>query len=207
MQGAWDGGQAGRQRKEAAAGQIRDGGRDGEAAGEEGKHFQGWQAQLYVEGSMCTKGHRGVTSFPPVKWDCLVSGGLQHIWAQLAPVQATFSSFVNPISLEVLLKPGDFSIDPVWNSPKQPPNAHGVAAGSPPHTPQAAETPTTCHERAKPPVQPAGVVLGRQGGAALGRAHTHRGVLALDAGAVEAQGRDARGAAGDVEDALVVALA
>lgn len=35
---------------------------------------------------------------------------------------------------------------------------------------------------------------------------THRGVLALDAGAVEAQGGDAGGAAGDVEDALVVAL-
>lgn len=116
---------ASRQGKEAAAGQIRDGGRDGEAAGEEGKRFQGWQAQLHMEGSMCTKGHRGVTSFPPVKWDSLVSGGVQHIWAQLAPIQTTFFSFVNSISLEVLLKPGDFSIDPIWNSPKQPPSAHG----------------------------------------------------------------------------------
>lgn len=67
--------------------------------------------------------------------------------------------------------------------------------------------PTARHERAKLPVQRAGVVLGRQEEQPTGRAHTHRGVLALDAGAVEAQGRDARGAAGDVEDALVVALA
>lgn len=35
---------------------------------------------------------------------------------------------------------------------------------------------------------------------------THRGVLALDAGAVEAQGSDTGGAARDVENALVVAL-
>lgn len=36
---------------------------------------------------------------------------------------------------------------------------------------------------------------------------THRGVLALDAGAVEAQSGDTGGAARDVEDALIVALA
>lgn len=74
MQGAWDGGQAG----EGGDCQSDQRWSQGwtEAAGEEGKRLQGWQAQLHVEGSMCAMGHRGVTSFPPVKWDSLVSGGV-----------------------------------------------------------------------------------------------------------------------------------
>lgn len=39
------------------------------------------------------------------------------------------------------------------------------------------------------------------------RVRTHDGFLALDAGAVEAQGRDTVGLSLDVEDALVVPLA
>lgn len=35
---------------------------------------------------------------------------------------------------------------------------------------------------------------------------THRGVLALDAGAVKAQGSNTGGAARDMEDALIIAL-
>lgn len=62
---------------------------------------------------------------PACKMGELGVGGLQHIRAQLAPIQATFLNFANLISLEVLLKPGGFSIDPIWNKPKQPPGAPG----------------------------------------------------------------------------------
>lgn len=144
-----------------------------------------------------------------------VGEGLQNIWAQLAPVQATFFSFAKPISLEVLLKPGDFSIDPIWNNPKQPPNAAGGSGGEPASHPTSNRNPYNLptREQSCPCTSRDGRGAGRKeqptarAPAEDSSRHTHRGVLALDAGAVEAQGGDAGGAAGDVEDALVVALA
>lgn len=49
--------------------------------------------------------------------------------------------------------------------------------------------------------------LGREMLRDLTAQSTHRGVLTLDAGAVEAQSCDTCGAARDVEDALIIALA
>lgn len=77
MQGAWDGGQAGEGGSCWSDQRWSQGWT--EAAGEEGKRLQGWQAQLHVEGSTCAMGHRGVTSVLPVKWDSLVRGAPAHL--------------------------------------------------------------------------------------------------------------------------------
>lgn len=64
-----------------------------EAAGEEGKRLQGWQAQLHVEGSMCAMGHRGVSSILPVKWDTF-TGGRGGAPAHLGPAGSSPGNFL-----------------------------------------------------------------------------------------------------------------
>lgn len=115
----------------------------------------------------------------------------------------------------MLLKPGGFSIDPIWNNPKQPPSApgdsgrelasHPTSSRNPHYLPtreQTARATSWDGPGASRKEQPTDRAHAKESSH-----HTHRGVLALDAGAVEAQGSDAGGAAGDVEDALIVALA
>lgn len=222
-QQGWDGGrQAGGEVAPVGAGTEL--GRRG-AAGEEGK---GGLAGTAACGGVCAEGHReGVSWIPPVKRDGSASGGSQSRQrggggkaparpGQLAPAQATFLSFPKPISLEVLLKPGSFlrvalALILSGMTPSSLPMQQGRSPSRPPRAP---ETPIPCPRESKPSraTSRGGPRTGQERAArkrslCRGEPRTHRGVLALDAGTVEAQGSDAGGAARDVEDALVVALA
>lgn len=120
-----------------------------EATGKEGKRLQGWQAQLHVEGSTCAMGHRGVTSFPPVKWDSLVSEELQHIRAQLAPSRQLSSALQTQFPWKCSYSLVASALILSGTTPSSFPVPLGIVAGSPPHTPQATETPITCPQESK----------------------------------------------------------
>lgn len=140
MQRAWDGGQAGRGRRQLL---VRSGMESGMDRGyrEGGEALAGLAGTAACGGLHVCNGTQRCYLLPACKMGQLgVRGATAHP-GPAGSIQATFFSFANPISLEVLLQPGGFSIDPIWNNPKQLPSAPGGSGREPASHPTSNRNP------------------------------------------------------------------